>query len=406
MEVRPAAFLNHSGHFSPLPSLLVGHDARIASSSRLVPRKTDSENRQIIFQISYDFSNMTFRPFLSLFLLSLAIPLPVFSEESAAPASTSPGREYREPGAFEVATRLVEWRDESPDRAVPAKLYFPKDAPGPFPVIIFSHGLGGSRDGYGYLGRHWASHGYVSVHLQHLGSDDATWRGVPPLQILESMKEAANVKNFIARPADVRFAIDQLERLDASADDPLAGKLDLAHLGMAGHSFGARTTMAIAGEVYAFPGGDEELSFGDDRVKAAIAMSPMPSRNAADHDTAYREISIPTLHLTGTLDTSPIEKGRTAAERLIPFEKTPGEHHYLVNFEGGDHMIFSGRPRGLRGLLGDPTDDAAFQALIRQGTTAFWDAWLKNSAEARAWLTAETNGFGASLGERADYRWK
>ena len=39
-------------------------------------------------------------------------------------------------------------------------------------MIVFSHGLGGTRDGYEYLGRHWASYGYVSVHLQHKGSDD------------------------------------------------------------------------------------------------------------------------------------------------------------------------------------------------------------------------------------------
>ena len=47
----------------------------------------------------------------------------------------------------------------------------------PCPVIIFSHGLGGSRDGYEYLGRHWASHGYVSVHSTHIGSDTSALKG-------------------------------------------------------------------------------------------------------------------------------------------------------------------------------------------------------------------------------------
>ena len=40
------------------------------------------------------------------------------------------------------------------------------------PVVLFSHGLGGSREGYGYLGSYWAAHGYVAVHLQHIGSDE------------------------------------------------------------------------------------------------------------------------------------------------------------------------------------------------------------------------------------------
>ena len=37
--------------------------------------------------------------------------------------------------------------------------------------MTVSHGLGGSHEGYAYLGRHLASHGYVVVHVTHLGSD-------------------------------------------------------------------------------------------------------------------------------------------------------------------------------------------------------------------------------------------
>src|SRR5882672_6583070 len=86
-----------------------------------------------------------------------------------------------QPPAASAQTNAVEiarytWHDAKRDRDVPAKIYFPKSGNGPFPVIIFSHGLGGSREGYEYLGQYWASHGYVSVHLQHAGSDDAIWR--------------------------------------------------------------------------------------------------------------------------------------------------------------------------------------------------------------------------------------
>ncbi|MCB1229051.1 MAG: dienelactone hydrolase family protein [Verrucomicrobiae bacterium] len=349
---------------------------------------------------------MTFRNYALTLVLPVTIlfgrPEIVVGDESAAPPTAETSAK---PGPYAVATRLVDWFDESRDRKVPAKIYYPESGEGPFPVIVFSHGLGGSREGYGYLGRHWASQGYVSVHPQHLGSDDTAWRGVALRDVMATMQKAANVENFIARPKDVSFVIDQLEKLNAAEDDPLAGNLDLKRVGMAGHSFGARTTMAIAGEIYALPGG-REISFGDARVKAAIAMSPMPSQIVAQQEIAYQRITIPTMHLTGTLDTSPIEKGRTAAERLVPYEKTPGEHHYLINFQGGDHMIFSGRPRGLRDILGDPSKDAAFQSLILQATTAFWDAWLKDSAESRAWLTAESGGLKERLGDEADYRWK
>ena len=46
-----------------------------------------------------------------------------------------------------------------------------------FPVIVFSTGLGRSRDDCAYLGRHWASCGYVSVHVQHKGSDEEVRQG-------------------------------------------------------------------------------------------------------------------------------------------------------------------------------------------------------------------------------------
>lgn len=343
---------------------------------------------------------------LQIFLSLVLIGLPgfVFSEREAATTSLETSA-FLDAGPQEVATRLEDWKDDSRDRAVPVKFYFPAKGEGPFPVIVFSHGLGGSRKAYAYLGNHWASHGFVSVHLQHLGSDDATWRGVPPLQIFEKMKEAASVENFIARADDVTFAIGQLDTLNETESNPLFGKLDLGRIGMAGHSFGARTTMALAGEIFTVPGG-ETHEFSDDRIKAAVAMSPMPSPIAAHHETAYEKVTIPTMHLTGTLDTTPLEPGRTAAERLIPFEKTPGAHHYLINFQSGDHMIFSGRPRALSGLLGDSNGDEEFQALIRQSTTAFWKAWLSESPAAQAWLAAESNGLADSLGDRADYRHK
>jgi predicted dienelactone hydrolase len=65
----------------------------------------------------------------------------------------------------EVAIARFDWRDSARDRDVPVKIYYPKDLGGPVPVVIFSHGLGGSREGYEYLGRHWAGCGFVSVHV-------------------------------------------------------------------------------------------------------------------------------------------------------------------------------------------------------------------------------------------------
>jgi predicted dienelactone hydrolase len=75
-------------------------------------------------------------------------------------------------GPHTVLVRTGIWIDsDRSDRAVPWKLYVPEAATAPAPVVVWSHGLGGSRDGGEYLGRHLASHGYAAFHVQHAGSD-------------------------------------------------------------------------------------------------------------------------------------------------------------------------------------------------------------------------------------------
>jgi len=116
-------------------------------------------------------------------------------------------------------------------RIVPVKIYYPRETNGPLPVVIFSHGLGGSREGYAYLGRAWASAGYVSVHLQHPGSDTAVTKGG-----MATMKAAATPKSAVDRTLDVKFAIDQLTKMN-EFDKVFKSKLDLTKVGMSGHSF-------------------------------------------------------------------------------------------------------------------------------------------------------------------------
>src|SRR5580698_6059441 len=63
-------------------------------------------------------------------------------------------------------------RDAARNRTVPLTVYYPVgQGHWPFPIIIFSHGAGGSKDGYRYLGSYWAAHGYVVIHPTHFGSD-------------------------------------------------------------------------------------------------------------------------------------------------------------------------------------------------------------------------------------------
>src|SRR6185369_13262736 len=97
---------------------------------------------------------------------------------AASSLAVAPHPYKQDAGPFAVAVTRYDWVDAARNnRPVPVKIYAPEKGAGPFPVIVFSHGLGGSREAYEYLGRHWASHGYVVAHVQHEGSDDQVWKG-------------------------------------------------------------------------------------------------------------------------------------------------------------------------------------------------------------------------------------
>jgi predicted dienelactone hydrolase len=317
----------------------------------------------------------------------------ILSASSAAQTiynSAAPGKLYF------VETIKYEWQDAKRNRPVPVKIYYPVTQGESLPVIIFSHGLGGSRDGYEYLGRHWASRGYISVHVQHRGSDDAVWK--QSSQIMKSMKEAAaDIENAINRPLDVSFAIDQLEVLNRQ-ENPLQGKINLSRIGAAGHSFGAFTVLAVGGQIFVTPQG-KEFTLADKRIRAAIAMSaPVPRK--IDLAKSLGSIKIPFLHMTGTLDDSPVGE-TTPAQRRLPYDNITGSEQYLLTFNGGDHMIFA----GIRRDKSKGKKDHLFQELICLVTTAFWDAALQNNVSAKNWLW-QKEGWETVLGKNGTWEKK
>ena len=277
------------------------------------------------------------------------------------------------------------WHDAGRDRDVPARIYAPTSGR-PYPVIIFSHGLGGSDKGYSYLGEYWAAHGYISVHVQHIGSDSAViW---PPENMTKAMK---NAENYVNRPKDISFAIDQVTALNA-APGPLHGEFDLNWIGVAGHSFGAYTTMAIAGANPVAPDGTVE-KFGDPRVKAVIAMSTPPIK-AQD----FANVHLPALHFTGTDDQILIAPHDAVSSRRIPFDQASGPDTYLIILKGANHMTFSGRVGLLESEEQKQRDDV-FHPLICHVTTAFWNAYLKGDSNAGLWLAK--GGLAKSIGSMA-----
>jgi predicted dienelactone hydrolase len=293
-----------------------------------------------------------------------------------------------------IDTIELTWHDAARDRDVPVKIYYPAKAVSPCPMIIFSHGLGGSREGYSYLGEHWAGQGYICVHIQHLGSDDGVWQGAGLQGYSLLVKAAADPKNALNRAEDVTFAIDRmlaLNRQTALAGfDPFKGLVNEKEIGMAGHSFGAWTTLAVVGEKN--PGG---VTLTDPRIKAAIAMSAPVPGGAEKAKGAFAAIAVPVFHMTGTRDNSPI--GETnAADRRIPYDQATVPGSCLMVLNGADHMTFSGH---VFGAYAD--EDEHYQKYIVAGSTAFWDATLRGDKAAGEWLYK--GGFAKLMGNEGTF---
>lgn len=289
------------------------------------------------------------------------------------------------------------WRDTARGRDVPWRAHVP-DGEGRCPVIVFSHGLGGTREGYAYLGKAWAEAGWLSVHLQHHGSDDAVWKeaGRRTRDVMEALKKAAaDPANLIDRPMDVSFALDQLAR-ESEEGGSVGERADLGRVAVGGHSFGAYTALAVAGQTFQPPRGGKAVSLGDPRVKAAVVLSA-PGRDTPAAAEGLADIDVPLWLMTGTEDTSPIG-GAGPEDRRLPFEHATGVERWLVVFKGGDHMVFSGRDRRRA-----KKTDAAQQAAVASGTTAFLKAVVLGDAEARAWLL-EPDGYASTLAKGDAYR--
>lgn len=286
---------------------------------------------------------------------------------------------------FHPKMRDLTVQDAARSRGIPVRIYFPPNHE-PAPVVLFSHGLGGSREGSKFLGKRWAARGYLAVFVQHPGSDESVWKNAAPAERMAALGKAASLENFFLRVGDIRAVLDQLQAWNKSG--PLANRIALTRIGMSGHSFGAVTTEAVSGETLPLSG--TELT--DPRIRAAVIMSPSRPRSTTA-EQAFGAVKIPWLLMTGTKDISPLsETDAKARLEIYPALRAP---KYQVVLNNAEHSVFTDRALGGVRERRDPNHHRVILAL----STAFWDAYLQDNKNALAWL----NGAGPrSVMEPAD----
>lgn len=204
-------------------------------------------------------------------------------------------------------------------------------ADGEFPLVVFSHGWTSSGDWGPYVRRltYWAGAGYVVA--------------APTFPLTSGF--GAGPGDYVNQPADVSFVIDELLAHAGRSDDPLHEHLDADHVGVAGHSLGAATTIGLT----------FNSCCRDTRIDAAVEIAgtefPFPGGAYSGWPAT------PLLAIHGARDGTIAVAG---SDELIDKARPPT---YYLRFPHGDHgNVLAARPG----------------ALVDDAVTAFFDRYLKD----------------------------
>lgn len=276
------------------------------------------------------------------------------------PVNLSQLPDLRKRGRFTWNKRTLTLNDHRRDRRFLADIYLPQTKT-EASVIVISHGLGSDRTSFEYLAAHLATYGFAVAVLDHPGSSAEQ---VQALLAGRSYK-VEQPSEFINRPLDVTYLLDQLQRLDSS--DPNF-QLNLQQVGVIGQSFGGYTALALAGAALNFDQLQKDCKNLDDswnaslllqcqvlqlprnqynlydpRVKAAIAINPLTS--SVFGEASLSKIQVPVMIVSSSGDTV----APALSEQILPFTWLTTPKKYLAVIEGGTHFSPIGET--------DPTTD-------------------------------------------------
>lgn len=273
------------------------------------------------------------------------------------------------------------WQDSTRSRAIPALIRWPaQQAKG---VVVFSHGAGGRREGADVWGKAWALAGLVVVHLQHAGSDRDAMRGG-----ISSIRKAVAPEQLLTRVDDIRFALDEIEQLHSAKTERWAELVD-RKIGVSGHSFGARSTQAIAG--MDFPKA-ADWKPQDPRPAAFLAFSPAIGLGSgvilAQAAASMAAVTRPFLVVTGSLDGDVLNNGESPQSRRMVFDSLPAGRKALLWLDGADHFTFGGAETTIRSNAlfrrePDAVDkEVEHHKLVARVSTQWWAEQLMDAGPA------------------------
>ena len=268
---------------------------------------------------------MTVRWWLALLVF---VPACALIAPPGPPPAGSPSADRLGPGPFAVASRdhtFVDPSRPSPAGRAPRTLvttvWFPVDAPGPHPLVLYSHGFLGNRFGGRYLAEYLASRGYVVAAPDH----PFTRRWAPG---------GPRIEDVVNQPGDLRLVIDRLLGWEAS-ERPFFGSIDPARIGVMGLSLGGMTATMIA----------FDPQRRDPRIAAAVSIAGPLALFGSPY---FGGPPVPFLMIAGGADVV-IDY---AANAPLAVERVPGGA--LVSIADASHVGFDDVATGIPRLFGDP----------------------------------------------------
>lgn len=311
--------------------------------------------------------------------------------------------DLRQPGGVGYTKEILTLTDFRRGRSFPVDFYLPQVSGTKLPLIVISHGLGSDRMTFAYLAKHLASYGFAVAVLEHPGSN------AQQLQALSKglASEVTPPTEFIDRPLDVQFLLDELTR-------SFPKELNLTQVGVLGQSFGGYTTFALAGAGINFeqlPADCAALNnsvnlslllqcrslelpqiqyqLADSRIKAAIAINPIGSSIFGQSQMA--NITIPLMIVSGSHDTV----APALPEQIKPFTWLTTPDKYLVLLNKGTHFSALGQSDTAVELppevLGpDPTISQNYMKAL---SVAFFETYLVGELPYQRYLSADYGQF-------------
>jgi predicted dienelactone hydrolase len=333
--------------------------------------------------------------------------------------------DLRLPGKFGWQVQKLAMNDTfRKSRVLQVDLYIPQtksvNTPqSPFPIIVISHGVAEDRETFAYAGRHLASYGFAVAVIEHPGSDAKKIQ-----QFFTGLDSPPEAEELIDRPLDVKFVLDQLQRLNDANENStvnLKGKLNLQQVGAIGHSYGGYTALVLAGATIDFQQVSQlcdrsntslnlssflqcranELNqqqtpiLQDSRIKAVMALNPLNSIVLGK--SGLSKIQVPVMLMGGSQDIiTP-----TVPEQVIPFTWLQTPVKYLAVIENGTHFSTSQKLDASPGILPVPPaligpDPAIAQTYVKAFSVAFFQTTLLNQQQYRPFLTA---GYGKYISQ-------